>query len=221
MHGFRLVALDEDRLVAIAFEQLSEVFVGNARQKRRVGDLVAVQMQDRQDGAIAGGIEKLVGMPACSERSGFSFAVTHHAGDDQVRVVEGRAIGMDQRIAEFAAFMDRSGCFRGRMARYASGEGKLPEQPMHALGVFRNVRIDLAIDAFEPGIGHHARSAMARSANIDDAEIALLDHPVEMRIDEVQPRRRAPMAEQARLDMLRLQRFAQERIVEKIDLPDR
>ena len=29
------------------------------------------------------------------------------------------------------------------------------------------------------------------------------------------------MAEQARLDMLRLQRFAQQRIVEKIDLADR
>ena len=49
----------------------------------------------------------------------------------------------------------------------------------------------------------------------------LPDHPVQVRIDEVQPRRRAPVAEQARLDMLGLQRFAQERIIEKIDLADR
>ena len=52
-------------------------------------------------------------------------------------------------------------------------------------------------------------------------EIALLDDPVEMDIDEVEARRRAPMAEQARLDVLDLQRLAQQRIGQQIDLADR
>ncbi len=47
------------------------------------------------------------------------------------------------------------------------------------------------------------------------------DHAVEMGVDEVQPRRRAPVAEQTRLDVLGPQRLAQQRVVEEIDLADR
>ena len=43
---------------------------------------------------------------------------------------------------------------------------------------------------------------------------------VEVGVDEVQARRRAPVAEQARLDVLGLQRLAEQRIVEQIDLAD-
>ena len=39
--------------------------------------------------------------------------------------------------------------------------------------------------------------------------------------EHVQARRRAPVAEQPRLDVLPLQRLLQERVVEQIDLPDR
>ena len=42
-----------------------------------------------------------------------------------------------------------------------------------------------------------------------------------MRIDEVEARRRSPMSEQPRLDMLGPQRLAQQRIVEQINLADR
>jgi predicted nucleotidyltransferase len=49
----------------------------------------------------------------------------------------------------------------------------------------------------------------------------LLDEPVEMDIDEVQSRRRPPVAKQAFLEVLQLQRFLQQRIVTQIDLPDR
>jgi hypothetical protein len=40
-----------------------------------------------------------------------------------------------------------------------------------------------------------------------------------MRIDEIQPRRRAEVAEQARLDVLGREPFLQERVVEEVDLP--
>ena len=47
------------------------------------------------------------------------------------------------------------------------------------------------------------------------------DHPVEVRVDEVLARRRAPVPEQARLDVRRLQWLGQQRVVEQIDLADR
>src|SRR5262249_18611524 len=42
-----------------------------------------------------------------------------------------------------------------------------------------------------------------------------------MRVDEIEPRRRAPMAEQARLHMLEPQLLLEQRIGEEIDLADR
>ena len=45
-------------------------------------------------------------MPAGRQGAGLRFPVADHTGDDQVGVVEGRAIGMDQGIAELAALMD-------------------------------------------------------------------------------------------------------------------
>ena len=48
-----------------------------------------------------------------------------------------------------------------------------------------------------------------------------LDDVVEMDVDEIQPRRGAPLPEQPRLDVFPAQRFAQQRIVEQVDLADR
>ncbi len=126
---------------------------------------------------------------------------------------------MHQRIAELAALMDRTGRFRRHMARNAAGERELPEKLAHALGALGNLRIDFAIDAFEIGIGDHARASVSRSADMDHVEIGLADHAVEMSVDEVETGRRAPMTEQPRLDVLCLQRLAQKRIVEQVDCP--
>jgi hypothetical protein len=49
----------------------------------------------------------------------------------------------------------------------------------------------------------------------------LLDQPVEMQIDEIQTRSRAPVAQQPRLDVFELQRLAQQGIRVEVDLPDR
>jgi hypothetical protein len=87
-------------------------------------------MKDRQHGAIARGIEELVGVPAGGQRAGFGLAVADDAGDDQIRVVEGGAIGMGQRIAQFAAFMDRARRFRRDVAGNAVRPGELAEQPL-------------------------------------------------------------------------------------------
>src|SRR5688500_11562708 len=46
------------------------------------------------------------------------------------------------------------------------------------------------------------------------------DRSIEVRVEEVQTRCRAPVAQQTRLDVLRLEIFAQQRIVPQVDLSD-
>ena len=71
-------------------------------------------------------------MPAGRERAGLGFAVADDAADQQVGVVEGGAERVHQRVAELAAFMDRSGRLGRDMARNSAGERELAEQPLHA-----------------------------------------------------------------------------------------
>ena len=69
--------------------------------------------------------------------------------------------------------------------------------------------------------GDDARAAVIRPAEVDHVQVVLLDEAVEVDVDEIQARRGAPVAEQARLDVLELERFFQERVVEQVDLSDR
>ena len=220
MHPDRVVALDEIGLVAVAREELVQVPVAHAAEDRRAGDLVSVEMQDREDRAVRDGAQDLVGVPGGRQRASLGFAVTHDAGNDQIGVVEGGPVGMNERVAEFTALVDGPGRLRRRMARNAARKRELPEEPLQALLVPADLRIDLAVGAFEIGVGHHTRTSVPGTADIDHAEIAGSDHPIEMCIDEVQPGRRPPMAQQPGLDMLGLERLAQQRIVEQIDLAD-
>ena len=161
MHDLRVVALDEQRGPAATLEELLQFLVLDAGEDRRVADLEAVEMQDRQHRAVGDRIEKLVGLPGRRQRPGLGLAVADDAGDDQTGIVERRAEGVAEGIAEFAAFMDRAGR-RGRdMARNAAGERKLLEQPLHSGFVLADVGIDLAVAAFEIGVGDQRRAAMA------------------------------------------------------------
>ena len=113
-------------------------------------------------------------MPGCRQRSGFGLAVADDAGDDEIGIVEGRAEGMDQRIAELAAFVDRARRLGRDMARHAAGEGELLEQLPHAVRVHADLRIDLAVAAFEIGVRHHRRPAMAGTADVETCQVARL-----------------------------------------------
>ncbi len=53
MHLFRFVTLDEIRLVATSGEELREFVVAHPSHYRGIGDLVSIQVQDRQDCSIA------------------------------------------------------------------------------------------------------------------------------------------------------------------------
>jgi len=102
----------------------------------------------------------------------------------------------------------------------AAGKRKLLEQALHAFGVLADVRVNFAVAALQPGIGHHTGSAVAGAADIDHIQVALADNAVEMRVDKVEAGRGAPVSQQARLDMFRLKRFAQQRVRHQVNLPD-
>ena len=108
MHQVRLVTLDEIGRPAVAAQQLFQFFAGDAGEDGRIGDLVAIEMQDRQHRAVGGRIEKFIGMPRRRQRSGLRFAVADDAGDDQIGIVEHRAERMAERITQFAALVNRT-----------------------------------------------------------------------------------------------------------------
>ncbi len=88
MHQVGLVTLDEVGRPPVAAEQLFQFLMLDAGQDGRVGNLVAVQVQDRQHRPVGGRIEKLVGMPGRGKRSRFRLAVADDAGDDQIGIVD-------------------------------------------------------------------------------------------------------------------------------------
>ena len=99
VHVHRFAALNEEGLVSVADEQLSQFVIGKPGQHGRIGDLVAIEMQDWQDHSVASWIDELIGMPRGRKRASLSLSVADHAGHDQIRIVERRAIGVHKRIA--------------------------------------------------------------------------------------------------------------------------
>src|SRR6185437_3760049 len=178
------------------------------------------EVEDRQHSAVMHGIEELVPVPGGRHRPGLGLAIADDAGGDKLGIVEHRTIGMSERIAELAAFMDRAGRLGRGVARDTAREAELPEQPPHAFFGLRHARIKLAIAAIEPGAGDNARPAMAGSGDEDHVEMSRLDDAVEMGIDEIESRRRPPMTKQPRLDVLERERLLEQWIVEQIDLAD-
>ena len=140
VHQHRVVAGHEDRAVPVALHQRDELGLRDPRENGRVGDLVAVEVQDRQHHAVAGRVEELVGVPARRERPGLGLAVADHAGHHEVGVVERGSVGVHQRISQFAALVDRAGCLRRHVAGDPAGERELPEQPAQAVDVAADLR---------------------------------------------------------------------------------
>ncbi len=178
-------------------------------------------MQDRQHRAVGRRIEKLVGMPGRGQRPGLRLAVADDAGDDQIGIVEHRPERMAERIAQLAAFVDRARALRRGVAGNSAGKRKLDEQLPQPGLILTDVGIDLAVGALEIGVAHDGRAAVPGAGDVDHVEVVFLDDPVQVRIDEVLPRRRAPVPEQHVLHVRERQRPLQQRVVVEIDLADR
>ena len=221
VHRLRVVSLDEIRCVPVATEQLVQLLMADPGQDAGIGDLVAVEMQDRQDHPVGDRVQELVGVPARCQRPGFRLAITDHAGDDQIGVVERGAVGVREGVAELAALVDRAGGLRRHVARNAAGERELGEEALHARFVLGDVRVDFAVGALKVGVRDQAGAAMPGTGDVDHVQIVLLDHPVQMDVDEVQTGRGAPVAQEPRLDVLLGQRLLEQGVVVEINLADR
>ena len=221
VHLRGIAPLDEVRRVAVSDEQRLQLLVADAREDRRVGDLVAVQVQDRQHRAVADRVEELVRVPCGGQRSGLRLAVADHAGDDQIGVVERHAVRVGEAVPEFPAFVNRAGRLGRDVAADVAGERELLEELPHAFNVLALVRVDLRVRAFEVGRPEHAGRPVSRSGHEHHVEVVPVDHAVQVHPGERERGARTPMAEQPLLDVLRTQRFAQQRIVLEIDHPDR
>ena len=79
-------------------------------------------MEDREYAAVAGRIEELVAVPAGGERPGLGLAVADDAGDDQVRVVERRPVGVAQGVPKLAALVNAARRLGGDVAGDAPGK---------------------------------------------------------------------------------------------------
>ncbi len=199
VHGHGTFAVestfDQHRAVPVAGEELQKLGGGNSSQHRGSGDLVPVQMQDGQHGAVPSGVEEFVRVPSRGRRPGFGLSVAHHTGDHQVGVVECSPEGMAQRVAELTALVDGPRGLRAAVTGDAAGEGELAEQPSHTVTVAPNVGISLAVGAFEPGVGHDGRSPVTWAAYEYGAEVHRLDATTQVSVDEVEPRAGPPVTQ--------------------------
>jgi hypothetical protein len=127
-------------------------------------------------------------VPGGRQRAGFRFAIAHHRGDDQVGIVERRAAGVREHVAQFAAFVDGARRFRRAVAADAAGKRELLEELAHPGSlVLALVRIDLRVRAFQVARRQHARRAVSGAGHEDHVEIVFLDQPVQMDVGEASP----------------------------------
>jgi hypothetical protein len=185
------------------------------------GDLVSVQVQDRQHRAVAYRVEELAGVPGGGQRPGLRLAVADHARRDEVRVVERGAVRVRQAVAQLPTLVNGPGGLRRDVAGHPAGEGELAEQPGHAGLVVADVRVHLRQGALQPDVRDQPRPAVARPGDVEHVAAAGGDDPVEVGVDEVQPGRGAPVPEQPALDLVGSQRLPQQRVLQQVDLTHR
>src|SRR5262249_61530306 len=127
------VSFDEVRRVAVAAQELLQLLVADPGQHGRVGNLVAIEMEDRQDDTVRHWIQELVGVPARRQRSGLGLPVAYDAGDDPGPIVERGPISVRDGVSELSALVDRSWGLRSHVTRDPPGKRELGEEMLHPL----------------------------------------------------------------------------------------
>src|SRR6202011_5053753 len=120
-----------------------------------------------EGGAVFGGIQKLVGVPAGGARTSLGFAIADDATDDQIRIVERGAVGVEQGVAELSAFMNGARSFRCDVAWDAVRPGKLADQAFDSVAVELDVRIGFGVGTFQIAVREDAGAAVTRTNDVD------------------------------------------------------
>ncbi len=218
VHLLRLVALHEAHVPAVAVEEVRQLALGDTGENGRVMNLEPVQVQDGQHRAVPDGVEELVAMPGGGQGAGLGLAVAHDAGSDQIGVIQHRAEGVGQGVAQLAALMDGAGCLGGHVAGDAAGEGELLEELLQALFILADVGVDLAVGPLQIGLRDHSVAAVTGAGEVDHVQVILVDDPVQVCIDEVLTRDGAPVTNDLFLDLCRFERLFQQGVVQKVQL---
>ena len=191
----------EVRLIAHTLKELGELFVGHAGEDGGVGDLVAVEVQDRQDDTVGCRVHELVGLPRSRERTGLGLAVAHHGHGQQARVVHDGTVSVAERVAELAALVDGTGRLGRKVARDAAGIGELAEELLQAGLVIGDVGADLAVSTVEQRLGGAGGATVTRAHQENGVLVVIGNKAVDVAEQEVDAGRGAPVTNQAMLDV--------------------
>ena len=191
----------EVRLVAHALKELGELLVGHAGEDGGVGDLVAVEVQDRQDDTVGCRVHELVGLPRGRKRTGLGLAVAHHGHGQQARVVHDGAVSVAERVAELAALVDGAGRLGRKVARDAAGVGELAEELLQAGLVIGDVGANLAVGAVEQRLSSTGGATVTRAHQEDSILVVVGNETIDVTKQEVDAGRGAPVANQAVLNV--------------------
>ena len=107
------------------------------------------------------------------------------------------------------------------MAGDSSGKRELEEEPPQPGLILADVGVDLAVSALEVGVADDGRATVPGAGDVDHVKVVLLDDPVQVRVNEVLAGGRAPVSQQHVLHIRERQRSLQQRVVVKINLPNR
>src|SRR5271155_2838129 len=102
---------------------------------------------------------------------------------------------MAERVSQLATFVNRPWRRRSNVAGNPPGKRELPEQLPHPGFIPGDVRINLTPGAFEIDVAHQRRATVAGTRYVEHVQVILLDDPVQVHIDEVLTRHRAPVSD--------------------------
>src|SRR5687768_10945422 len=99
------------------------------------------------------------------------------------------------------------------MARDATRRGELTDEASKPVDVLRHIRIDLRVRPFEVDVGDDGGTSVSRPRDVEDVSAGLVDEVIQLDVNEAEAGRGAPVPEQPRLDVLGMQRLAQQGVV--------
>ena len=220
VHDRGVIAFDDDGLPAVALEETLQLLGRDAGEDGGIGDLVAVEVEDGEDGSVVDGVEELVGVPGGGHGACFGLSIAYDDGDDEIRIVECGTESVGEAVSELASLVDRPWSLRSAVASDAAGEGELLEELLQASSILTLIRVDLRVDAFEVAVREGRRSTVAGSGDIDEVEIVFPDEPVEVDPDKGLPGIRAPVSKKAMLDVLCLEGLFEQRVFQQVEHAD-
>src|ERR1700733_7615911 len=126
VHRKRLVAFDEVRFVAVSDQKRFQLIMRNAREDCRIRDLVAIEVQHRQDRSITNRIEEFVRMPRRRERPGLSLADPRAHFGVEIGIHKGGSVSVRYGIAKLPTFVNGTRRLWRAMRADASRKRELP-----------------------------------------------------------------------------------------------